>query len=48
MFTKISTEVYVGDIHNDMIKQFENGGLASVVDDVKHKVMISDEILSHL
>ena len=32
-------------IHNDMIKQSENGGLESVVDYITHKVMISDTIL---
>ena len=37
-------EIYVRDIHNYKIKPFDNGRLASVVDYVAHKVMISDTI----
>ena len=35
-------DIYVRDIHNDMIKPFKNGGLASVVDYLTQKVPISD------
>ena len=38
-------EIYVGDIHNDMIKPYKNGGLMSVVDSVTHKLLISDKTL---
>ena len=38
-------EISVRNIHNDMIKPFENGGLASVSDYVTYKVMISDTAL---
>ena len=32
-------------IHNDMIKPFNNGGLASMVYSVTHKLLISDTTL---
>ena len=35
-------EISVRDLHNDMIKPSENGGLESVVDPVTHKFLISD------
>ena len=38
-------EIYDRDIHNDMIKPFENGGWSSVADSVTRKVLISDTIL---
>ena len=38
-------EIYVRDLHNDMIKPFDNGGLANLVDSMTHKVLISDTIL---
>ena len=34
--------ISVRDLHNDMIKPFDNGGLASVADSVTHKLMIND------
>ena len=33
---------YVKDIHNDMIKSYDNCGLDSVFDSVTNKVLISD------
>ena len=38
-------EIYVRDIHNDMIKPPDNGGLESVVDSVTHKLLISGTTL---
>ena len=38
-------DVYVRDIHNNMIKPLENGGLDNVVYSVTNKLMISDTIL---
>ena len=35
-------DIYVSNIHNDMIKPSGNGGLEIVVDSVTHKVLISD------
>ena len=35
-------EIYVRGLQNDMIKLSDNGGLASAVDSVTHKVLISD------
>ena len=34
------------DLHNDTIKPFENGGLASVVYSMTHKLLIGDTTLS--
>ena len=34
--------ISVGDIHNDMIKPYNNGGLESVFDSLTYKVLISD------
>ena len=39
-------DIYIRDIYNDMIKPFDNGGLANVVDYVKHKLLISDKTSS--
>ena len=38
-------DISIRGIHNDMIKQSDNGGLASIVDSVTHKVLISDTTL---
>ena len=38
-------DIFVSDIHNDMLKLFDNGGFASVVDYVTHKVLIRDTTL---
>ena len=38
-------DIYVRGIQNHMIKPSDNGGLESVVDSVKHKVLISDTSL---
>ena len=38
-------EISVRDLQNDMIKPYENGGLASVVDSLTQKVLISDTTL---
>ena len=38
-------DISVSDLHNDMIKQYKNGGLESVVDSVTQKVMVSDTTL---
>ena len=35
----------IRDTHNDTIKPFENGGLASAFHSMKHKVLISDTTL---
>ena len=35
-------EIYVRDIHNDMIKKSDNGELEIVVDSATQKVLISD------
>ena len=35
-------DIYVRDIHNDMIKPYHNGGLESVVDSVTNKFLIID------
>ena len=35
-------EINVCDFKNDIIKPSDNGGLASVVDSVTHKLLISD------
>ena len=43
-FTKTSMDISVMDIHNDMIKPSNNGGLESVVDYMTHKLLISDKI----
>ena len=37
--------ISVRDIHNDMIKPSNNGGLASVVDSMTQKLLISDTSL---
>ena len=42
-FTKTSMDISVMDIHNDMIKPSNNGGLESVVDYITHKLLISDK-----
>ena len=42
-FTKTSMDISVMDIHNDMIKPSNNGGLESVVDYMTHKLLISDK-----
>ena len=42
MYPKNLMDISVRGLHNDTIKQFENGGLASVVDSVTQKVLISD------
>ena len=46
VFPKNLTEIYVRDLQNDMIKPFDNGGLASVVDSPTNKVLISDTTLT--
>ena len=38
-------DISVRDLQDDMIKLFDNDGLASVVDYVTHKVLISDTTL---
>ena len=38
-------EIYVRYLHNDMIKLFDNGGLASVFYSMTHKVLIIDTTL---
>ena len=38
-------DISVRYLHNDMIKQFDNGGLAIIVGYVTHKVLISDTTL---
>ena len=38
-------EIYVRDLHNYMLKPFDNGGLASVVNSVTHKLLIIDTTL---
>ena len=45
MFPKFLMDISVRDIHNDMIKPYEIGGLASVIDSVTQKVMISGTTL---
>ena len=35
-------DISVGYLQNDIIKPSDNGGLESVVDSVKHKVLIID------
>ena len=40
--------ISVRDLHNDVIKPFDNGGLASVVDYATQKVLISDTPLGNL
>ena len=45
VFPKMSMEISVGYLHNDMIKPSENSGLVSVVDSVTLKVLISDTTL---
>ena len=42
MFPNFLMDISVRDIHNDMIKPYEIGGLASVIDYVTQKLMISD------
>ena len=44
-FQKILTQIYVRDIHNDMIKTFDNGELVSVADSMTRTVLISDTTL---
>ena len=39
-------EIYVMDLHNNMIKPFENGEFAIVVDYTTQKVLISDTTLT--
>ena len=38
-------EISVRYLHNDMIKQYDNGGLKSVLDPVTQKVLISETTL---
>ena len=38
-------DISIRDIHNDMIKPSDNGGLEIVVDSEKHKLLISDTTL---
>ena len=38
-------EISVRDIHNDMMKLYDNGGLTSVVDSVTYKVLINDKTI---
>ena len=38
-------EIYVNDIHTDMIKQYKNGRLEIVVYSLIHKVLIIDTTL---
>ena len=38
-------EIYTRDLHNDMIKPFDNGLMESLVDSVTHKILISDTTL---
>ena len=38
-------DISVKDLHNDVIKPFNNGELARVVDSVTHKVLIIDTTL---
>ena len=45
IFYKIIVDIYVRDIHNYMIKSFDNGGLASLFDSVTHKVLIINTTL---
>ena len=45
VFPEMLMEVSVRDLQNYMIKPFENGGLASVVDYVTQKVLIYDTTL---
>ena len=45
IFTEIVMEIYVRDIHNDIIKPSNNGGLVGVVDNMTHKLLISDTTL---
>ena len=35
-------DICARDIHNNTIKLFDNGMLASVIDSVTHKLMVSD------
>ena len=37
--------IYVRDLPNNMIKPFDNSGLESISDSVKHKVLIGDTTL---
>ena len=37
--------IFVKDIHTDMLKTSDNGGLGSAVDSVTDKVLISDATL---
>ena len=39
------TDIYIRDLHNDMRKPFDNGGLENVFDSVTHKFLISDTAL---
>ena len=41
VFLKMLTEIYVRDIHDDMIKKYYNVGLESVVDSMTQKLLIS-------
>ena len=38
-------DVYVGDIHNDMVKLYDIGDLGILVDSATNRVMISDTTL---
>ena len=38
------SDISVRDLHNDMIKKYDNCGLASVVDFMTKKLLISDTI----
>ena len=39
-------EISVRDLHNDMIKPYDNGGLESVINSATHKFLISDTTLT--
>ena len=45
IFTKMLTDIYIRDLHNDIRKPFYNGGLENVFDSVTHKFLISDTAL---
>ena len=44
-FPKTLMEISIIDLHNNMIKPYDNGGLESVFDSVPQKALISDTTL---